>query len=104
MPKLPRVADESLKHTAVGFSQIALLDADKGRLYYRWYDVSSILGKKKVEGVCYYLIWGDWPSSAEAALFENKIATSTERPTQLVLDVVQKFRKSVDDDSSLYES
>lgn len=91
VPKALRVVDESLKHIAVGFSQITLLDANKGHLYYRGYDVASILGKKKFEEVCHCLIWGDWPSSAEAAFFAHELAASTERPPQLVLDVVQNF-------------
>ena len=90
-PKALRIMDECLRHTAVGFSRITLLDAEEGRLYYRGYDITSILGKKTYEEICFCLIWGDWPSSAEAALFRQNLAASTVQVPKLVLDVIRNI-------------
>ncbi len=87
-PKALRIVDECLRHTAVGFSRITLLDAERGRLYYRGYDITSILGKKVYEEFCFCLIWGDWPSLAEAILFRQNLAASIVQVPQLVFDII----------------
>lgn len=90
-PKALRVVDDGLQSIAIGSSHITRLDAEKGCLYYRGYNITSIFGEKSYEEVCYCLIWGDFPSPAEAALFRHGLAVSTDRPPQLLLDVIQKF-------------
>ena len=90
-PKALRVVDDSLQNIAIGSSRITLLDAEKGCLYYRGYNIASIFGNKSYEDVCYCLIWGDFPSPAEAALFRHNLGASSGRPPQVVLDVVRMF-------------
>lgn len=90
-PKALRVVDECLRHIAIGSSQITLLDAERGRLYYRGYDITSILGKKTYEEACYCLVWGDWPPRAGETLFRHDLAASAEQIPQLVFDVIQRF-------------
>ena len=90
-PNPLRIVDESLKHIAIGSSRITFLDAEKGRLYYRGHDISTIVGKKSFEETCYCLIWGELPSSAQATLFRELLVTSTEPTPQAVFDVVQRL-------------
>lgn len=90
-PRSLRIVDESLRHTAIGYSHITLLDAEKGRLYYRDHDITSIFGKKTYEQSCFCLIWGRWPSSAEAVAFRQDLAASVEHFPQLVLDIIRKL-------------
>ncbi|KAL8788888.1 MAG: hypothetical protein Q9213_001411 [Squamulea squamosa] len=75
----------------MGSSRITFLDSENGRLYYRGYDMCSILGSKSYEEACYCLIWGDFPTSAEAGQFQGSLAASLQQLPRLVHDVVGKI-------------
>lgn len=90
-PKGLRIVDQGLKHIAIGSSQITFLDAEHGRLYYRGYEINSILGNKTYEETCYCLIWGEFPTSAEAGLFQKSLAASIGQLPRLIHDVIQKY-------------
>ena len=90
-PKGLRVVDETLEHIAPQTSRITFLDADLGKLYYRGFEVANLLGKKTFEETCYCLIWGQFPSSPEAARFRRELLLQGGQPPKLVIDTIQNI-------------
>ena len=86
-----RVVDETLRYVSPRLSQITFLDAGNGRLYYRGYEIVNIIGRKTYEEACYCLIWGDFPSSAEAAQFRHELFSAGGRPPRILFDVIEKI-------------
>ena len=91
IPKGLRIVDEALEHIAPQTSRITFLDADIGKLYYRGYEVANILCKKTFEETCYCLIWGQFPSSSEAAWFRRELLLNGGTLPKLVTDTIKNI-------------
>lgn len=90
-PKSLRVIDEALEHIAPQISRITFLDADLGKLYYRGFEVADLICKKTFEESCYCLIWGQFPSSSEAAWFRRELLHHGGKPSKLVIDTIHSI-------------
>ncbi len=86
-----RIVDEGFHNTAVSKSRITFLDATKGRLYYRGYDVSNLAGKNDFEDIFHLLVWGNFPSPSRKEEFRGQLALAATRPPQHVFDAINAY-------------
>ncbi len=82
--------DVGYKNTGATKSAITFLDGDKGILRYRGYPIEQLAGQSSFIEVCYLLLYGELPTSAQLADFEVNIAQYAELPAAVVavLDVL----------------
>ena len=69
--------DQGFVNTASTKSAITYIDGENGVLRYRGYPIEQLAGKKTFLEVAYLLIYGNLPSEAEAADFDNTIRRHT---------------------------
>jgi citrate synthase len=69
--------DTGYKNTGATESAITFLDGEQGILRYRGYSIEELAEKSSFLEVSYLLIYGELPTPAELAAFENKIKTHT---------------------------
>jgi citrate synthase len=69
--------DQGFVNTASTKSAITYIDGENGVLRYRGYPIEQLAGKKSFLEVAYLLIYGNLPSEAEAATFDNRIRRHT---------------------------
>jgi len=79
--------DQGFVNTASTKSAITYIDGEAGVLRYRGYPIEELAGKKSFLEVSYLLIYGNLPTEAEAAEFDNRIR----RHTMLHEDLKQFF-------------
>ena len=79
--------DQGFVNTASTKSAITYIDGEAGVLRYRGYPIEELAGKKSFLEVSYLLIYGNLPTQAEAAEFDNRIR----RHTMLHEDLKQFF-------------
>lgn len=82
--------DVGYKNTGATKSAITFLDGDKGILRYRGYPIEQLAGKSSFIEVCYLLLYGELPTTAQLAEFEKNIGQYAELPKEViaVLDVL----------------
>jgi len=69
--------DPGFASTASCKSEITFIDGDKGVLLYRGYPVEQLASSSSFIEVCYLLLYGDLPNTAQLAKFDNDIRTHT---------------------------
>ncbi|WMT90636.1 citrate synthase [Pelagibacterium sp. H642] len=69
--------DPGFTSTAACDSAITYIDGDKGELLYRGYPIEQLAAKSSYIEVCYLLLYGELPSKAELADFENRVTRHT---------------------------
>jgi citrate synthase len=69
--------DPGFASTAACESAITFIDGEEGVLLYRGYPVEQLAGKSSFIEVAYLLLYGDLPTAAELAGFDNSIRTHT---------------------------
>ena len=69
--------DPGFVSTASCESKITYIDGDQGILLYRGYPIEQLAEKKNFLDVCYLLLNGELPTSAEKETFENEINNHT---------------------------
>lgn len=80
--------DQGFVNTASTKSAITYIDGEAGILRYRGYPIEQLAGKKSFLEVSYLLVYGNLPTAAELADFDNKIR----RHTLLHEDLKQFFQ------------
>jgi citrate synthase len=73
-------------------SKITFIDGDKGQLLHRGYPIEQLADNSDFMEVCYLLLHGDLPSSAEKAKFENSVTYHTMVHEQLSM-LFRGFRR-----------
>jgi citrate synthase len=76
--------DPGFTSTAACFSNITFIDGDKGELLYRGYPIDQLAEKSHYLEVCYLLLHGELPTSAELEDFENRVTRHTMLHEQMV--------------------
>jgi citrate synthase len=69
--------DPSFTSTASCESDITFIDGDKGILRYRGYPIEQLAEKSSFLEVCYLLLYGELPTNAQMAEFDNTITRHT---------------------------
>ena len=69
--------DQGFVNTASTKSAITYIDGEAGVLRYRGYPIEQLAGKKSFLEVAYLLIYGNLPTEAESADFDNQIRRHT---------------------------
>ncbi|NKF32290.1 citrate (Si)-synthase, partial [Pseudomonas sp. BGM005] len=69
--------DYGFVNTASTKSEITFIDGDKGILRYRGYPIEQLAGNTSYLEVAWLLIYGELPSAAELAEFDEKIRRHT---------------------------
>jgi len=69
--------DQGFVNTASTKSAITYIDGEAGILRYRGYPIEQLAGKKSFIEVAYLLIYGNLPSEAETAAFDDNIRRHT---------------------------
>jgi citrate synthase len=69
--------DQGFVNTASTKSAITYIDGDNGVLRYRGYPIEQLAGQKSFLEVSYLLIYGNLPTEAELAVFDNRIRRHT---------------------------
>ena len=69
--------DQGFVNTASTKSAITYIDGEAGILRYRGYPIEQLAGKKSFLEVAYLLIYGNLPSTDEAAAFDERIRRHT---------------------------
>ncbi|MEL6449620.1 MAG: citrate synthase [Pseudomonadota bacterium] len=69
--------DPGFTSTASCDSTITFIDGDKGVLLHRGYPIDQLAGKSHYLEVCYLLLYGELPSTAELEEFEHNITHHT---------------------------
>ncbi|HWV19413.1 MAG TPA: citrate synthase, partial [Devosia sp.] len=69
--------DPGFTSTAACDSAITYIDGDKGELLYRGYPIDQLAAKSNYLEVCYLLLYGELPSKAQMAEFEELVTRHT---------------------------
>ncbi|CAM3028858.1 citrate synthase [Paracoccus aminovorans] len=69
--------DPGFTSTASCDSTITYIDGDKGELWYRGYPIEQLADQSHYLEVCYLLLYGELPSTAQLADFETRITRHT---------------------------
>jgi citrate synthase len=69
--------DPGFTSTAACDSTITYIDGDKGELLHRGYPIDQLAGQSRYLEVCYLLLYGNLPTSAEYKTFEETITKHT---------------------------
>jgi citrate synthase len=77
--------DPGFTSTASCESTITFIDGDKGILLYRGYPIDQLAEKSNFLEVCFLLLYGELPTSAQMAEFDHAITNHTMLHEQLVL-------------------
>jgi len=77
--------DPGFTSTASCESTITFIDGDKGVLLYRGYPIDQLAEKSNFLEVCFLLLYGELPTSAQMAEFDHAITNHTMLHEQLVL-------------------
>ncbi len=78
--------DPGFTSTAACKSTITYIDGDKGELLYRGYPIDQLAEKSNYLEVCYLLLYGELPSKAQLADFEQRVTRHT-----MIHDQMQYF-------------
>lgn len=85
-----RVYDPGYSNTAVSHSKITYIDGLKGTIQYRGYSINDIVGRKTFIDTAHLLIWGHWPSAAEAETLQQRL-DQVPVPQDFVFNVIKSF-------------
>jgi citrate synthase len=66
-------------------SAICTVDGEKGRLYYRGYEIGDLAGAHAFEAVTHLLWFGELPAAAEARAFDERLAAARALPAPLLV-------------------
>ncbi|KAK7926511.1 citrate synthase [Apiospora marii] len=88
-----RVYDPGYSNTLVSESRITYIDGLEGTIQYRGYSIHDIIGKKKFVDVSHLLIWGDWPSTEEARIYQERL-NNVPLIDDSVFNVIRSFPKN----------
>ncbi len=69
--------DPGFTSTAACDSSITYIDGDKGELLYRGYPIDQLAEKSHYLEVCFLLLYGELPTAAKLADFENRVTRHT---------------------------
>ena len=69
--------DPGFTSTAACDSAITYIDGDAGELLYRGYPIDQLAAKSSYLEVCYLLLYGELPTKAELADFDNRVTRHT---------------------------
>ncbi|WP_116653587.1 citrate synthase [Pelagibacterium sediminicola] len=69
--------DPGFTSTAACDSAITYIDGDAGELLYRGYPIDQLAAKSSYLEVCYLLLYGELPTRAELADFDNRVTRHT---------------------------
>ena len=69
--------DPGFTSTAATDSSITYIDGDKGELMYRGYPIAQLAEKSNYLEVCYLLLYGDLPDTAQMADFTERVTRHT---------------------------
>src|SRR5690554_5018610 len=69
--------DPGFTSTAACDSAITYIDGDEGELLYRGYPIDQLAAKSSYLEVCYLLLYGELPTRAELADFDNRVTRHT---------------------------
>ena len=69
--------DPGFTSTAACDSAITYIDGDKGELLYRGYPIDQLAEKSHYLEVCFLLLYGELPTAAKLADFENRVTRHT---------------------------
>jgi len=84
---MPPKKSVQLSGVVVAQTELCSIDAERGILRYRGYDIADLAEHASYEEVAYLLLEGDLPSSEELAGFEEELAErELPRPVQAVID------------------
>ncbi|KAJ3312213.1 hypothetical protein HDU76_002945 [Blyttiomyces sp. JEL0837] len=78
-----RLYDPGFKNTVVCRSKVSMVDGERGKLYYRGYDVETLCEKSSFLEVAFLLIYGELPSKTELADWTRAIMHHTYLHTEL---------------------
>jgi citrate synthase len=79
-----------LEDVVTGESRICYIDAIKGTLLYRGYDVEQLVQKSTYEEVAYLLLYGNLPKKSELDRFKQELLNRCAVPNQ-VLTIIGSF-------------
>jgi citrate synthase len=79
-----------LEDVVTGESRICYIDAIKGTLLYRGYDVGELVQKSTYEEVAYLLLYGNLPKKAELDRFKQELLNRCAVPNQ-ALTIIGSF-------------
>ena len=84
---MPPKKSVQLSGVVVAQTELCSIDAERGILRYRGYDIADLAEHASYEEVAYLLLEGDLPSPEELAAFEEELAErELPRPVQAVID------------------
>jgi 2-methylcitrate synthase len=84
---MPPKKSVQLSGVVVAQTELCSIDAERGTLRYRGYDIADLAEHASYEEVAYLLLEGDLPSPEELAAFEEELAErELPRPVQAVID------------------
>ena len=69
--------DPGFTSTAACESAITFIDGDKGELLHRGYPIEQLAAKSSYLEVCYLLLYGELPNSAQLADFKSRVSRHT---------------------------
>ncbi|MEZ5053932.1 MAG: citrate synthase [Chitinophagales bacterium] len=74
--------DFGYKNTGATTSKITFLDGEEGILRYRGYDISDLAEKSNFTEVAYLLLYGELPTAAQLADFNQKLKDASDVPAE----------------------
>lgn len=75
--------DYGYKNTGATTSKITFLDGELGILRYRGYDIAELAEKSNFTEVAYLLLYGELPTTAQLADFNQKLKDNSDVPTEI---------------------
>src|ERR671933_3046479 len=84
---MPPKKSVQLSGVVVAQTELCSIDAERGILRYRGYDIADLAEHASYEEVAYLLLEGDLPDADERAVFEEELAErELPRPVEAVID------------------
>lgn len=85
-----KACPKGLEGVVADESRICKIDGINGKLYYRGYSIEDLAAYLNYEGVCYLLLYEQFPNTAELNDFSKRMRQSCSL-IQPVLDMIRSF-------------
>lgn len=82
-----------LKDVTIDTTSLCLIDGDRGRLFYRGYDIHDLAERSTFEEVTYLLWYGQLPTASELQRFQADLSAARALPPDLI-DIIARVRQA----------
>ena len=82
-----------LKDVTIDTTSLCLIDGDRGRLFYRGYDIHDLAERSTFEEVTYLLWYGQLPTAGELQRFQAGLSAARALPPD-VIDIISRVQQA----------